>query len=350
VRLIFLFFILSKLLFADFTLLYKLENNLTQEVNYKDPQHVLFTFKEGNKIFEKLLIDGENKYLSLFEKGIETIYQIDDNISEPIISKKEYQPNFTILQKESNITYHGIPAERWQIKDNGIEESVVVTNQLSLVEAVYQMIDALKQLLPQKKQKDAHIFDMGNGYVLLAKEHLEFLAYNTTRLNLSLFSIETKLSKEDMQEFSNEIQKCFLSPCCGQKHYKSKIITHWLFHKVNKWILTKTARCENIDPTSGLESALYKNHNKTIVVEMTTGNSNIYGKIESLQEQGIKIDNILKIKVNGYKALVAYLPFIDSTIVDITLPNTTFSLYQKGKKSLIPFAKKAIKFSKISRF
>ena len=342
---------LSALMFADFTLIYKLDNNFTQEVNYKTPDHVLFTFKEGNKTFEKLLIDNNNKYLSLFERGIETIYQIDDNISTPINSKEqEFQPHYKIIKKESNITYKGYPAEKWLIEDNGIKQNVIVSNEPNLVIAIFNTIEALKKLLPQEKQKDAHIFDMGNGYILLSKESLEFLEYNSDPLNLSLFTIETKLSQEEQKEFSEEIKKCFLSPCCGQKHYSSKTITRWLHRKVNHWILTEAAKCENIDPTSGLESALYKENNKTIVVEMTTGNSNIYGKIESLQEQGIEINNVLNVNINGFRALTAYLPFIDSTIVDITLPNTTFSIYQKGKKDLIPFAKKAIKFSSVSRF
>ena len=342
---------LSALMFADFTLLYKLDNNFTQEVNYKTPNHVLFTFKEGNKTFEKLLIDNNNKYLSLFERGIETIYQIDDTIITPANNtEKAFQPDFKILKKESNITYKGYPAEKWLIEDNGIKQNVIVSNQPDLVIAIFHTIEALKKLLPQEKQKDAHIFDMGNGYILLSKESLDFLEYNSNPLNLSLFSIEKKFTQEEQKEFSKEIKKCFLSPCCGQKHSRSKTITRWLHHKVNQWILTETAKCENINPTSGLESALYKENNNTIVVEMTTGDSNTYGKIVSLQEQGIEIDNILSIKVNGFQALTAYLPFIDSTIIDITLPNTTFSIYQKGKTNLLPFAQKAIKFSKISRY
>ena len=342
---------LPVLLFADFTLLYKLDNNFTQELNYKDSNHILFTFKEQNKTFEKLLIENSNKYLSLYDGAIETIYQIDDNISTPINPDTQaYHPDFRIINKESNISYRGIAAEKWLIEENGKKQELIVSKEKALTEAVYKMIEALQKLLPNEKQKDAHIFNLGNGYILLKKESLEFLGFNQDKLNLSLFTIEKKLSKPEQQEFSKEIAKCFHSPCCGEKYYPSTTIEHWLHKRVDRWVLIQSAKCENIDTTSGLESALYSDKNSTIVIEMTTGSNNLYGKIESLQEQGIEIKQIAKVKVNGFKTLAAYLPFIDSTIVDIILPNTTFSIYQKGRKNLIPFAKKAIKFKRVSKF
>ena len=344
-----LLLLLPILLFADFTLLYKLDTNFTQEFNYKDAHHLLFTFKEGNKTFEKLLIEENNKYLSLYEGAIETIYQIDDNISTPINPKvEELYPDFKILKKE-NINFKGISAEKWLVDDNGTHQELIVSKKRELTHAIYKMIEALQKLLPNEKQKDALIFNIGHGYVLLKKENLEFLEFNKERLNLSLFTIQKELSENNPKEFSQEIAKCFHSPCCGERVSSSTIINHFLNRKVDRWVLTQSAKCENIDATNGLESALYRDKNSTIVVEMTTGSNTIYGKIESLQEQGIEINNVLKIEVKGYRALTAYLPFINSTIIDIMLPNTTFSIYKKGKNNLIPFAKKAIKFNRVSR-
>ncbi len=346
-----LFIFLPILLFSDFTLIYKLDSNFIQEFNYKDANHTLFIFKEDNKTFEKLLITPKGKYLSLFNGNIETIYQIDDNISTPISKdSKEFDINYNILKRESNITYNGFAAEKWLVEESGIKEELIVSKEERLVDAINKMIDALKKLLPNEKQKDAHIFYVGNGYILLKKETLQFLEYNNSKLNHSLFSIEKELNQSQLSQLQKEIEKCFQSPCCGEAFSKSKTINDWLYKKVDRWVLIKSAKCEDIDASYGLESALYSDKNSTIVIEMTTGSNNIYGKIESLQEQGIEINKVVKIKTHGYRTLVAYLPFIDSTIVDIILPNTTFSIYQKGRKNLLPFAKKAIKFSKLSHF
>ncbi len=83
---------------------------------------------------------------------------------------------------------------------------------------------------------------------------------------------------------------------------------------------------------------------------MITGDNSLYGKIESLQEQGVKIDNVKQIKIKGFDAIVAYLPFIDTTIVDITLPTTTLSIYTKGKTDLLPFVEQSIKFHRLTNY
>lgn len=343
--------LLPYLLFADFTIVYKLDSNTSQEVNYKDAQHVLFTFREGNTIFEKLLINKEEKYLTLYENGIENLYQIDDNISEPI-SKQESDPasRYKLLKVESSFRFQNFQAHIWIIQDNGAQSVVTVSKDPRLVDAVHKTIIALKELLPANKQGDADIFDMGRGYILLAKDKLQLLSFSQEPLDLALFNTSNTLSKEQQAEFSQETQNCFRSLCCGRKHFKSRAITAMLNSKVNGWQLSQSAKCENIDNQSGLESALYKKDKSVIVAEMTTGDNTLYGKIESLQEQGVEINNIQRVNVNGFKALSAYLPFLDTTVVDITLPDTTLSIYQKGKQNLLPFVKKSIKFNALSNF
>lgn len=346
-----LLFFLPYLLFADFTLVYRLDNNITQEVNYKDAQHVLFTFKEGKQIFEKLLISGNEKYLTLYENNIENLYQIDDNISEPI-PKEEYDPTtrYKLLKKMRSFKFQSFPAEIWLILDNEEKVLVTVSKDPTLVDAVRKSIAALKKILPADKQADADIFDMGKNYILLAKDNLQLLSFSQEKLNIALFSTTSSLSKEEQEKFAQETQRCFHSLCCGRKHFKSNSITAMLNREVNGWQLAQSGKCENIDSKSGLESAIFKKENQVIVAEMTTGDNTLYGKIESLQEQGVEVNNIHKTKVHGFKTLSAYLPFIDTTVIDIRLPNTTLSIYQKGKQNLLPFVDKSIKFNALSNF
>ncbi len=342
--------LLPFLLFADFTLLYKLDNNITQELNYKDAKHVLFTFRENNRTFQKLLINKDGKFLSLNENGIENIYQIDDNISEPINENSEQlEPNYTIKRKEPT-EFKGFKAEKWFIQDANSTDELTVSNDPKLTTAIKHCITALKEILPANKQQDADIFNVGRGYILLAKDNLRLLSFKESPIELSLFQIDNTLSKEDEEEFERETQKCFNSLCCGRKHYSNETISSMLNTKVDKWTLKEFAKCENIDSKSGLESALYKNSDGAIVVEMTTGDNTLYGKIDSLKEQGITVSGLKKEDINGFKAVTAYLPSVDATIVDLILPNGTFSIYQKGKKDLLPFLKKAINFSRVSNF
>ena len=183
---------------------------------------------------------------------------------------------------------------------------------------------------------------MGNGYVLIKTGELKLISYNEKSLPVSIFAINSELNKKEEVELAKNINGCFTNVCCNKKSNTSTKITSYLNEHTNNWKLEKTAKCLNISEQN-IESALYTRFSKKVIVEITTGSNVPAGKIASLNEQGIKIENYSEKNLKGYKTVNAYLPNVDATITDIMLPNTTISIFAKGKIELYDFAKEVLK-------
>ena len=342
-KVLFLFIILFISLFGDFSLTYKLDNSVTQKVEYKDDNHILFTILNNNKVAEKLIILNNKKYILFYENGIQHIYEISDELSQPI-NDNNHIVEYKLIKKLGESKFNSFNVEKWRVKyaDGKKNTEVLVSKDKQLSNAIYKVISALKKLLPADKQEQADMFNMGNGYVLLETGELKLLSYNEQILPQTLFAINTELNKKEEKELSDNINGCFTNVCCNKENNKAVEISSYLKDSTEKWKLEKTARCT--DPTEqNIESALYLNNSQTIVVEMTTGNVVPSGKIASLKDQGVKIENYQEKDLEGYKTISAYLPIINATITDIMLPNTTISIFAKGKTELYNFAKQALK-------
>jgi len=336
-----LFFISA---YSDFTLTYNIDNAIVQTVKYHDAKHVLFDIKKNNVTLEKLLIRNDKKYIIFNENGVESIYEISDELSEPIKNTdKENLPNYKILKKETNLVVSGFKAQKWLVKygDDNSTTELTVSNDPKIVNAISLTAKALKKLLPSDKQKQADMFNIAKDYVILETNNLKLTSFNENAISLSLYDIDKSLTDEEEKKFSDNIQECFTNVCCGEKNSKANLINNFLKKNIDGWKLTKVAKCENKNEEK-IESGIYKNNTKSIIVEITTDKMPS-GKIESLQSQGLEIKNIKKEILMGYEMQTAYLPIINATVSDIKLPNTIISIYAKGKDNLSDFAKKALK-------
>ncbi len=342
-KIVLLFTVLLLSLYGDFTLIYKLDNNITQKVDYKNDKHILFTILDNNKISEKLIILNDKKYIIFYENGIQHIYEISDELSEPV-KESNNTIQYKIVKKLGSSKFNNFNVEKWRVKYADGEKStdVIVSKDKKLYNSIFKVIAALKKLLPADKQQQADIFNMGHGYVLLETGDLKLLSYKENNLSNKLFAITDELSDDDEKKFSKNIDNCFTNVCCNKKSIEATQIKYYLNNNIKKWKLEKMAKCT--DPTEkNIESAIYSDKSKKIIIEMTTGEETSSGKIASLIDQGIKVENYTVKDLLGYKTVSAYLPIIDATVTDVMLPNTTISLYTKGKKELYSFAQKALK-------
>ena len=342
-RILFLFAVLFLSLYGDFSLVYKLDNSITQKVDYKDDKHILFTILDHNTTAEKLIILNDKKYIIFYENGIQHIYEISDELSEPI--KDSSNPiQYTLVKKLGNSKFNNFKIEKWRVKYADGEKSadILVSRDKKLSNSIYKVISALKKLLPADKQQQADMFNMGNGYVLLETGDLKLISYEEKTLADKIFAIKNELNDNEEKELSQNINNCFTNVCCNKDSVKSTSISAYLNKSVKSWKLEKTAKCT--DPTEqNIESAIFSNKSEKIIVEMTTGDMVPSGKIASLKEQGIKIEHYREKDLYGYKTITAYLPIIDASITDIMLPNTTITIFTKGKKELYSFVQKVLK-------
>jgi len=330
--------------YSDFTLTYKIDNSIVQTVKYHDSKHVLFDIKKNNITLEKLLIRNDKKYIIFNENGVENIYEISDELSDPVKDTNNSSlPNYKILERDTNLKISGFQAQKWLVKygDDNSTAELTVSNDPKIVNAISLTAKALKKLLPADKQEQANMFNIAKDYVILETSNLKLISFNDQKIALSIYDIDKTLTDEEEKKFSDNIQECFTNVCCGQKSSKANLINNFLQKKVDGWELIKVAKCENSNEEK-IESAVYKNSSKSIIVEITTDKMPS-GKIESLQSQGLEIKELKKELLMGYEMQTAYLPIVDATVSDIKLPNTIISIYSKGKNSLSDFAKKALK-------
>ena len=326
-------------LYPDFKLSYLIDNKFKQTSYYKDKNHILFKISDNNKPIEDLLIINSKKYIKFKDNGIEHIYEISNSNSKK--SKIQKSKNYTVTKKEKNITFLNYSAQKWTILDkNGKTEELIVTDNPKLLQKTLKTLNALKELLPNNQNNS--LFIINKKYVILKAKNLQLLNESEQKLNSAMFDFHKTLKKEEQIKLSKEINKCFTNVCCGKNNTEnSKELYKFLKQHIDNWKLTKSAKCKNITQKN-LESAVYSNNKNHIIVELSTDKEYTEGKIDSLEKEGIKISKIQKTTIKGYAAKSAYLPIIDATILDITLPNTTISIYSKGKVNLLKFSKKAL--------
>lgn len=336
--------LLSLSIFADFTLTYKLDSTTLQTVKYIDKNHILFTIYNNGEMVEKLLIINGKKYIIFNEDNIEHIYEISDELSEPIKDKNiTAQVEYKFIKKIKDTKIAGLKAEKWLVENSNNEKtSVIVSNSPDIVADLFKVMNALKEILPANKQDEAYMFNMGKGYVLLATGDLKLISYSKKKISSDIFELKPLLNESQQKKMADNIDKCFSEVCCGKEYIEAKELKPFLKSKIGRWHLKKVAKCTNI-VEKNIESAIYSDtNNSNIVVEMTTGDIVPSGKIDSLIEQGIKVSNLKKDSLDGFKIISAYVPVVDATVIDIMLPNTTISLYAKGKAKLEKFAKEVL--------
>jgi len=325
--------ILSLLIFtflsADFTLTYRINNKIIQTSYYKDVNHTLFKFKESNKTLQELIILDNKKYLKYTENGDDKIYEIpkkEDDIN--IFNNKKIK--YKIIQSQENGGY-SFKTQKWVIQRADKNETIIVSNDKKIYPKIKKMVYALKKLLPKKQERQATIFDMGNGYALIKSDNIEFLSNNEQAIDSSIFKIK---DKNKLDSIAQKLDRCSMHICCGLTQYikPPNELYRYINHKDSSWKVLNIAKCSN----NNIENAILTNGDNYVVIELT---HNKIGKIDNLTKEGILAENIDIKKINGYILKSTYIPSIDTTIEDIKLPSKTITIYTKGELNLDNFRK-----------
>ncbi len=190
--------LLSISLYADFTLVYKMEGRINEIIEYKDPQNVLLRYtidgeENQTKQTGQYLIggqrysvtneDGNLTYVDLDKSDSEASRLTEDlNVSQNSCSIVE-KPFFTILKKGEAKTIKGIKGEVWEVEsqEDGerYKESIVVTSNKELVDAMSRSLKIIKLFGegPYGMEFGPDMESMmlvRDGYVLLSAEGIEF--------------------------------------------------------------------------------------------------------------------------------------------------------------------------------
>lgn len=200
--------LLTSVLWADFTLEYKMEGNMKQVVQYKDAQHVMITTGESNKKAAQLIV-GDKRYI-VMKNGGKTKYMDMDVMMEQMKqmlagmpqeteheeAKEGEESDFKVIKKGKSKTVAGIKGEIWTVEyeDEGKKEhlDLVVTDDDKIVDAVHKYLAVMKQFTKMGGEEDdglSALINIEKGYVTIAFDGMELIKFDEADIPDSLFAL-----------------------------------------------------------------------------------------------------------------------------------------------------------------
>jgi len=192
--------LMATMLFADFTMIYKMDGKINEIVEYKDAKNVKLSYTvdgEDDNFTDigQYLIDGR-RYSVLREDGNLTYMDIDKveqktdeltqelNLSDDKCKAIIEKPFFKVLKKGGEKIVAGIKGEVWEVEsqEDGekYREEIVVTNNPELVDAMTKSFRVLKKFGegPYGREigsDEESMMFVEKGYVLLSAEGIRFV-------------------------------------------------------------------------------------------------------------------------------------------------------------------------------
>jgi hypothetical protein len=177
-------------LYADFTMIYKMDGKINEVVEYKDDKNVKLSYiidgdENSSAQTGQYLIDGKRYSVVREEDGRLTYMDMDmiDEKSSEItdelnISKEscvvETKPFFTILKKGDTKTIRGVKGEVWDVEsqEDGekYREKIVVSDNRELVDAMRRSFKVLKMF--GEGPYGMEIGDDVESMMLVTKDHV----------------------------------------------------------------------------------------------------------------------------------------------------------------------------------
>jgi len=199
VRLIGLIWFMNIALFADFTLIYKMDNKINEIIEYKDAKNVKLSYTvdgedENLTGVGQYLINGR-RYSVLREDGNLTYMDMDkaeeksEELTEELNLTTENcnaiitKPFFKVLNKAGEEIVSGIKGEVWEVEseEDGekYREKIVVTNNKELVNAMSKSFEILQKFGegPYGREigtDEKSMMFIENGYVLISAEGIRY--------------------------------------------------------------------------------------------------------------------------------------------------------------------------------
>ena len=363
---------MASVLWADFTLEYKMEENMKQIVQYKDAHHVLITTQSGStgessgqmlvgdKRFMLMQQGGKTKYMDMdvmMEQMKQFASMAGSTDDEKIGSSSA--PEFRITHKGGKKKVAGITGQVWtlEVNEGGKKErmDVVVTDNDDVVEAVKKYSQAMKQFTDTGKEKDdplSSLLNIKNGYAVIRFEGMELVKYSDADIPDTVFALPvgmnvgTKIKSAQKKHVSAAVKKPPLCPMVGT-HGRAKQLSKILKPKANGWKLIENGSCINTMKIQ-VENAIYQKENGYIHVNLSINVASENGIIATYKTNHMKVSHLKRGRIQGMRYQSGFLELIKKNAMDIKLPNAmlTLTATQNVKDDLDDFTKEILDVSK----
>jgi len=218
-------------LYADFTMIYKMDGKINEIVEYKNEKNVKLSYTidgEENSSAQtgQYLIDGKRYTVVREEDGrltymnMEKVDEKSSEITNELNLTKEdcvidAKPFFTILKKGDSTTIKGVKGEIWDVEsqEDGekYREKIVVSNDKELVDAMSRAFEILKMFGegPYGMEIGTDVESMmlvTKDHVLLSAAGIEFVSLNHNDIPSSTIVLpkDAVNGMKDLPEMSEE--------------------------------------------------------------------------------------------------------------------------------------------------
>ena len=362
--------ILTSVLFADFTLEYKMEGNMKQVVQYKDAQHVMISTRDSKEQNAQLII-GNKRYMVINQNGKKRYMDMDVMMNQ----MKQLSSAFGGMPKEESATHNssklkiikkgkhktvaGIKGQVWTVEHNedGKKErlNIVVTDNKKVVDAVHKYIDAMNQFTQMGGEKDdgfSSILAIKKGYVTIGLEGMELVKFDTSDIDNSVYALPKGMNVGKQlnkgRSGASTVQKPPLCAIVGS-HGKAKQLDDMLKNSANGWKKIESATCMNMMKMRA-ENAIFKKNDGYIHIGLSVNVDGENGMIAKYKLNNLKVSNLQRGKIEGHRYQLGHLEKVGQDAMDIKLPNAMLSLTatKNVKDNLADFAKAVFDLSKFT--
>jgi len=358
--------LLTSVLFADFTLEYKMEDNTKQMVQYKDAQHVLISTGDSKEQNAQLIL-GNKRYMVINQNGKKRYMDMDvmmnqmKQLSSAFGGKPQEEsanhnsPKFKIIKKGKHKTVAGIKGQVWTIEHNedGKKEhlDIVVTDNKKVVDAVHKYIEAMNQFTQMGGEKNdglSSILAIEKGYVTIGLEGMELVKFDTSNIDSSLYVLPKGMNVSNNKSGVYIVQKPPLCAIVGS-HGKAKQLDAMLKKSANGWKKIESATCMNMMKMY-MENAIYQKGDSYIHISLSVNVEGENGMIAKYKLGNLKVSNLQRGKIEGHRYQLGHLERVGQDAMDIKLPNAMLSLTatKNVKDNLADFAKSVFDLSKFT--
>ena len=359
--------LLTSVLWADFTLEYKMEANMKQVVQYKDAKHVMITtYDAGAGETGGQLIVGDKRYM-VMKQGGKTKYMDLDVMMEQMkqmsaafggMAQEEEvadkgSSDFKIIKKGKSKTLAGIKGQVWTIEydEEGKKErlDIVVTDDDKVVDAIHKYLAVMKQFTQMGGEEDdglSSILDISKGYVTIGFDGMELSKFDESDIADSVYALPAGMAVDTSSGKAATVKKPPLCAITG-KIGEAKQLSSILKPSVNGWKQLSSAMCLNMMKMT-VENAIYQKGDSYIHVNLSINVEDEKGIVATYRTNDMEISDHKKGKIQGNRYQSAYLKRAKQNAIDIRLNNAMLTMSATGseKVDLSSFSDNVLDLSK----
>ncbi len=333
--------------FADFSLVYTLDDQSQMIVVYKDAKHLKITTKDANRESSQLVV-GNRHFLVMDVRGKKEYIDMDKANKElgqlgnfMGMSEEKNRAIFKILKKGVRKHIAGINAQEWtvEVDDNGQKNriKVYVTDDKRFVNAIKKLSKATKSFYQNTDNMFANFLEIKKGYAIVQSDDMRLKSFDTKRVDDAIFVLP-KAQKSTVKETKSSSKKALKACPIGGTGKKSIKLTPMLKEDIDGWRLVENQNC--IDTLGMLtEGAVYKKGDEFTRITLSVNVDGEIGIIEKYKRDNMKMSGYKRGNIEGFGYQMAHVGLANEYVLDIKLPNAMLSIDSFTNKNLYNFAK-----------